>query len=244
MLFLCCNYKKVAAMVASGDPAVDGFRKKYSFEISTADEVSSRCLQFGFVERILFYISLVIKAEPIGLGDDGSVCVLKMSRSDVRAQNQRELLEESTMMLQMEARTLKFLNDCKIPHICHLLAHDISSKTGQYCLVTQFLGPNESEVERLNEGQACRLFSDIYETLVCMKEVKYLHGDISPANIVMRFDGEFVLIDFGSTRMLEDVAERSKQRFTLNSLRFERSLLYRQSSVTMLKVWRTSCGSC
>eukprot|EP00475_Leptophrys_vorax_P022522 TRINITY_DN3066_c0_g1_i4.p1 TRINITY_DN3066_c0_g1~~TRINITY_DN3066_c0_g1_i4.p1 ORF type:complete len:733 (-),score=157.69 TRINITY_DN3066_c0_g1_i4:245-2116(-) len=197
MLFLCCNYKKVRQMEASGAFS-QVHPKKFSFEVVLCDAVSSKLLRYGYVEGIqLSEHSIVIKAESID-DLDGKVYVLKMSSSGIRLPLQREAHNVSFSLLQQEAATLERLNACHIPHICKLVACGVSANTGQYVLVTELLGLAAVNLGRLTDDQAAKLFSDIFEALSCMKELSYVHGDVSPNNVVMCNNGEFRLIDFGS----------------------------------------------
>ncbi len=52
----------------------------------------------------------------------------------------------------------------------------------------------------ISEGQALAWFKQLAEILGLVHNQQYVHRDIKPANIMIRPDGQLVLIDFGTTR--------------------------------------------
>ena len=59
----------------------------------------------------------------------------------------------------------------------------------------------------LPEGEAMRYFGQIAEALSYMHSQRMLHLDLKPGNVMLRTDGEAVLIDFGLSKQFNDKGE-------------------------------------
>ena len=59
----------------------------------------------------------------------------------------------------------------------------------------------------LPEGDALRYFGQIAEALSYMHSQRMLHLDLKPGNVMLRTDGEAVLIDFGLSKQFNDKGE-------------------------------------
>ena len=59
----------------------------------------------------------------------------------------------------------------------------------------------------LPEGEALRYFGQIAEALSYMHSQRMLHLDLKPGNVMLRTDGEAVLIDFGLSKQFNDKGE-------------------------------------
>ena len=103
-----------------------------------------------------------------------------------------------------EANALKRLNH---PHIVKVLdlfeAYNTAYFAMEYCSggsLKNYIIDNQ----RLPESKALTFFSQIADALMCMHNNRMLHLDIKPSNIVLRENGEAVLIDFGLSKQFDE----------------------------------------
>ncbi|MGB7441146.1 MAG: serine/threonine-protein kinase [Coleofasciculaceae cyanobacterium] len=115
-------------------------------------------------------------------------------------------------LFQQEAETLKRLNHPGIPKV--ELSDDyftipLPRKKELHCLVMEKIhGENlEKWVEEngvISSEQASEWLKQILEILTHLHQQKYLHRDLKPSNIMLRPNGQLVLIDFGTLRQITE----------------------------------------
>lgn len=81
-------------------------------------------------------------------------------------------------------------------------------QAGMPCLVMAYIEGNTLNERirskgRLSQDEAIRCFRKLAETLHYLHQQELIHCDIHPGNIILRPDGEPVLIDFGSAKLLQ-----------------------------------------
>ena len=115
-------------------------------------------------------------------------------------------------LFQQEAETLKRLNHPGIPKV--ELSDDyftVSLPRGRelHCLIMEKIqGENlEKWVEQhgpISPAQALEWLKQILEILIHLHQQQYLHRDLKPSNIMLRPNGQLVLIDFGTLRQITE----------------------------------------
>lgn len=125
------------------------------------------------------------------LGFEDAPLVIKVSKSE--ALNDRFLLE---------ARVLNEL--AGHPGIPELIA--IARHRGRVVLITRFVeGKTLSEaIATLGERERDRTIYQLLDTVAHMHSYNIVHRDIKPENIMLRPNGQIVLLDFGIVRRMED----------------------------------------
>ncbi|MBE9056055.1 RDD family protein [Sphaerospermopsis sp. LEGE 08334] len=113
-------------------------------------------------------------------------------------------------LFQQEAEVLKRLNHPGIPKVesdGYFIYSPRDSKEPLHCLVMEKIeGMNLEEymIQRnhqpIGERAAVRWLKQIVEILQQVHQQNYFHRDIKPPNIMLRPDGQLVLIDFGTAR--------------------------------------------
>ncbi len=99
-----------------------------------------------------------------------------------------------------EARTLAQLEQNPHPNIVRV--KDLFEEKGAHCLVMEFIdGTTLSDYVKqrgpLSEAEALSYIRPISDALVRVHEVGLVHRDVTPMNIMLRDNGQPVLIDFG-----------------------------------------------
>jgi len=152
-------------------------------------------------------------AETWKVDDDGTPKVLK-----VLIDNYPKAVE----LFKREAEVLIQLNHRGIPRVepDGSFTLQLEGKTELlYCLVMEFIEGQNLE-EWLNQPvnqpivqeQAIDWLKQLVEILAKVHEQNYFHRDIKPSNIMVRPDGQLVLIDFGTVRKLTDTYIEKRQR--------------------------------
>ncbi len=129
--------------------------------------------------------------------DRGTAKVLKVLNSD------RSKLVE---LLQQEARVLQRLQNLGIPRVHEYFTFLPSNETKKlHCLIMEKIeGKNLKqwleENELMSEPRAIDWLKQLTSILKEVHQAKLLHRDIKPSNIMLRPNGQLVLIDFGTVR--------------------------------------------
>lgn len=178
------------------------------------------CLTCGsellFAERYRAIRLLSDPHKPTGFGtiyeadDCGTHKVLKVLHN-----TQQKAIE----LFQQEAQVLARLNRPGIPRVeadGYFTFLPRNSTTALHCLVMEFIeGMNleqylgDRSYEPISEETALNWLKQLTEILGVVHQEQYFHRDIKPTNIMLRPDGQLVLIDFGSVR---EVTETYIQR--------------------------------
>ena len=142
-------------------------------------------------------LSGVHTTEIFEVDDHNTLKVLKVLNSD-----RSKLIE----LLQQEAKVLQKLQDLGVPKVYEyftFLPNNESKKL--HCLVMEKIeGQNLKqwleENEPISEARAINWIKQLTSILKEVHQAQLLHRDIKPSNIMLRPDGQLVLIDFGTVR--------------------------------------------
>ena len=112
-------------------------------------------------------------------------------------------------LFQQEASVLGKLQHPGIPQIDGYFQYQTRNNLLLHCLVMEKIdGPNlegwlqQQQNRPISEEQAVAWMKQLIDILVLVHGQQYLHRDIKPSNIMIRPDGQLVLIDFGTARAL------------------------------------------
>lgn len=121
--------------------------------------------------------------------------------------------EDPVQMFDREARTLQKLNHPGIPYVepdnyFTVLLNDRASQQHPqklYCLVMEYIEGENLEQWMANhppidQERALEWLKQLIEILEQVHQNELFHRDIKPSNIMLRPNGQLVLIDFGSAR--------------------------------------------
>nr|WP_275994307.1 protein kinase [Argonema antarcticum] len=122
--------------------------------------------------------------------------------------NREQLVE----MFAREALTLEFLNHPGIPKVDlngYFPFTPNKSTQELYCLVMEKIdGQNLeqwlAENGKISQSLALNWLRQLIEILDVVHQNKFLHRDIKPSNIMLKPDGQLVLIDFGTVRAIDN----------------------------------------
>ncbi|MBU7586969.1 MAG: serine/threonine protein kinase [Nostoc sp. TH1S01] len=110
-------------------------------------------------------------------------------------------------LFQKEANVLSQLNHQGIPQIDGYFQYQTSTGIKLHCLVMEKIdGVNLAEwlqqqsYQPISEKQAIAWLKQLAEILNIVHSQGWFHRDIKPANIMLRNNGQLVLIDFGTAR--------------------------------------------
>ena len=146
-------------------------------------------------------LSGVHTTEIFEVDDRSTRKVLKVLNSD-----RSKLIE----LLQQEAKVLQKLQNLGVPKVYEyftFLPNNESKKL--HCLVMEKIeGQNLKqwleENEPISEARAINWLKQLTSILREVHQAQLLHRDIKPSNIMLRPDGQLVLIDFGTVREMTD----------------------------------------
>ena len=110
-------------------------------------------------------------------------------------------------LFQQEANVLQQLNHPGIPQTEGYFPYQTRNNLMLHCMVMEKIeGPNleqwlkQQQNRPISEVQAIVWLKQLLEILDLVHNQQYLHRDIKPSNIMIRPDGQLVLIDFGTAR--------------------------------------------
>ncbi|WP_414576209.1 protein kinase domain-containing protein [Anabaena sp. CCY 9402-a] len=139
--------------------------------------------------------------------------VLQANLSDVKA----------IELFHQEAVVLGKLNHPGIPRVDAYFQHHTRNNLSLYCLVLEKIhGINleqwlEKQPQPTSQAQAIIWLKQIVEVLDLVHSQRYLHLNIKPSNIIIRPDGQLVLIDFGTARELSKNYQNHSNNPTISS---------------------------
>ncbi|MEH1944075.1 MAG: serine/threonine-protein kinase [Nostoc sp.] len=115
-------------------------------------------------------------------------------------------------LFQQEAKVLSQLNSAGIPKVepdGYFTVLPKNSSVPLHCLAMEKIeGVNLEQwmefrnYQRLSEAQALNWLKQLVEILALVHAHQYFHRDIKPQNIMLRPNGQLVLIDFGAVRQI------------------------------------------
>ncbi|WP_230968416.1 serine/threonine protein kinase [Nostoc sp. WHI] len=115
-------------------------------------------------------------------------------------------------LFQQEAKVLSQLNGAGIPKVepdGYFTVLPKNSSVPLHCLAMEKIeGVNLEQwmefrnYQRLSEAQALNWLKQLVEILALVHAHQYFHRDIKPQNIMLRQNGQLVLIDFGAVRQV------------------------------------------
>jgi len=120
-----------------------------------------------------------------------------------------EIKQKALSLFQREASVLMRLNHPGIPRVESdgYFTWSEVDKEPFHCLVMEKIeGENlqdwlaERGNQPISQSQAIAWLKQLLEILDCLHQQHYFHRDIKPENIMLKPDGQVVLIDFGSVR--------------------------------------------
>lgn len=110
-------------------------------------------------------------------------------------------------LFQQEAAVLGHLNHPGIPKVDGYFQYQTRNGLVLHCIVMEKIeGPNleqwlkQQQNRPISQEQAVTWLRQLLEILALVHAKQYLHRDIKPSNIMIRPDGQLVLIDFGTAR--------------------------------------------
>jgi serine/threonine protein kinase len=110
-------------------------------------------------------------------------------------------------LFQQEAAVLGHLNHPGIPKVNGYFQYQTRNGLLLHCIVMEKIeGPNleqwlkQQQNRPISQEQAVNWLRQLLEILALVHAKQYLHRDIKPSNIMIRPDGQLVLIDFGTAR--------------------------------------------
>jgi eukaryotic-like serine/threonine-protein kinase len=110
-------------------------------------------------------------------------------------------------LFQQEATVLGHLNHPGIPKVDGYFQYQTRNGLVLHCIVMEKIeGPNleqwlkQQQNRPISQEQALAWLKQLLEILALVHGKQYLHRDIKPSNIMIRPDGQLVLIDFGTAR--------------------------------------------
>jgi serine/threonine protein kinase len=88
-----------------------------------------------------------------------------------------------------------------------LTTFDLRSHGKKVFMIMPYYPSTLEGIRKLSLGNGVRLFEQVRNAVNFLHSLNYNHMDIKPANICLRENGDFVLIDLGSVAMKLDVSE-------------------------------------
>jgi len=114
---------------------------------------------------------------------------------------------KAVSLFQQEVNVLEQLNHPGIPMDEGYFPYQTRNNVILHCMVMEKIeGPNleqwlkQQQNRPISEAQAINWLKQLLEILDLVHHKQYLHRDIKPSNIMIRPDGQLVLIDFGTAR--------------------------------------------
>ncbi|MEA5574929.1 serine/threonine-protein kinase [Anabaena sp. UHCC 0451] len=114
---------------------------------------------------------------------------------------------KAVSLFQQEVNILEQLHHPGIPQAEGYFQYQTRAGLTLHCMVMEKIeGPNleqwlkQQQNRPISEGQAIAWLKKLAEILLLVHNQQYLHRDIKPSNIMIRPDGQLVLIDFGTAR--------------------------------------------
>jgi serine/threonine-protein kinase len=181
----------------------------------------------------------------LGQGGMGAVylCVAEATATRVavkRLTNLRSAVHAKRF--EREVRTLASLD---LPGIVRVLDHGVHQGTPWFAMEWVH-GPSLGDViaERpLDPAEAVRIVANVARTVDGLHGRGLVHRDVKPHNIVLRTDGEPVLVDFGLTRQLDPEAHTAYTRRPIGTPAYMAPELLKSEDVDWVRVDVYSLGA-
>ncbi len=127
--------------------------------------------------------------------------ILKVLKEDLNSD------AKAVQLFQQEAAVLGQMNHPGIPKVDSYFQHHLKNGLVLHCIVMEKIeGPNleqwlmQQQYRPISQEHAIAWLRQLAEILHLVHSKHYLHRDIKPSNIMIRPDGQLVLIDFGSAK--------------------------------------------
>lgn len=129
--------------------------------------------------------------------------ILKVLKEDLSKE------DKAVELFQQEASVLGQLHHPGIPQVDGYFQYQTRNGLLLHCIVMEKIeGSNleqwlkQQQNRPISQEQAITWLKRLLEILALVHELQYLHRDIKPSNVMIRPDGQLVLIDFGTAREL------------------------------------------
>ncbi|MBD0345744.1 MAG: serine/threonine protein kinase [Coleofasciculus sp. Co-bin14] len=129
--------------------------------------------------------------------------------------------KKAVSLFQREAAVLSKLQHLGIPRVEHDGYFTLTEETGEtrHCLVMEKIeGPNLKQWmtqrgnQPINQKQAIAWLKQLSDILAQVHQQELVHRDIKPSNIMLRPNGQLVLVDFGAVREITDTYLHKQKR--------------------------------
>lgn len=155
--------------------------------------------------------------QTFAVDDNGIIKVLKVL--NLSRFNSQEGRQKAISLFQREAGVLSRLQHPGIPKVEKDGYFLLSEKTNEtlHCLIMEKIeGMNlkqwlaKQDNRPITQEQAIAWLRQLSEILAQVHEQELIHRDLKPSNIMLRHNGQLVLIDFGAVRELTDTYLQKK----------------------------------
>lgn len=133
------------------------------------------------------------------LAEDNNLrkCIIK--------QLKKEMLKTSKKKLFYEQEILKSLNDAKFPAFIEKLeTKDLQAYVLEYISGTVIEDLLMNESYSFSKVQIFKIANQLLEIISILQNNNIVHRDIRPPNVILKDNGNVVLIDFGLARYIDD----------------------------------------
>lgn len=89
----------------------------------------------------------------------------------------------------------------------HLTSFEIISHSAKEYMVMPHYSSTLEQIKRLSLEDGVRLFNQIHNALSFIHSMGFVHMDLKPANICVKENGDFILIDLGSVARVNEYSE-------------------------------------
>ena len=126
------------------------------------------------------------------------------SHVTVGSQRSRDIVDRFRVKFVKEARTIAQLDNPRVIRI-----YDIFEENGTAYYVMEYIGGGSLEQyvnkrQKLDETSAVKFVGQIADALTYIHGKNILHLDVKPSNVLLRENGDAVLIDFGISKCYDE----------------------------------------